>query len=69
MDDDLRSAKVAGLAEELTGLRALTAQSRSANTRLLWLLEAIAEHPRQVPGPDQGTEGDVHQVGLVRVGE
>lgn len=51
-DDDLRSAKVAGLAEELAGLRAVTAQLRAENARLLRLLELT---PKQAvpPGPVQ----------------
>lgn len=39
MEDDLQPAKVAGLAEELAGLRALTAQLRAENARLLRLSE------------------------------
>ncbi|HEX3785694.1 MAG TPA: DEAD/DEAH box helicase family protein [Pseudonocardiaceae bacterium] len=52
MDDDLRSAKAAGLAEELAGLRAVTAQLRAENARLLRLLELT---PKQAvpPGPVQ----------------
>jgi superfamily II DNA or RNA helicase len=50
--DGLQPAKVAGLAEELGGLRALTAQLRAENARLLRLLELT---PRQAapPGPVQ----------------
>ncbi|MGH3519751.1 MAG: hypothetical protein ACRDQ7_20625 [Haloechinothrix sp.] len=52
MEDDLQSAKVAGLAEELAGLRAVTAQLRAENARLLRLLELT---PKQAapPGPVQ----------------
>lgn len=50
--DGLQPAKVAGLAEELEGLRAVTAQLRAENARLLRLLELT---PRQAapPGPAQ----------------
>jgi hypothetical protein len=52
VEDDLESAKVAGLAEELAGLRTLTAQLRAENARLLRLLELT---PKQAapPGPAQ----------------
>jgi hypothetical protein len=48
VDDDLQSAKVAGLA----GLRTLTARLRAENARLLRLLELT---PKQAapPGPAQ----------------
>lgn len=50
--DDLPPAKVAGLAEELTELRALTTRLRAENARLLRLLELT---PRRAapPGPAQ----------------
>jgi hypothetical protein len=52
VEDDHQPAKVAGLAEELAGLRALTAQLRTENARLLRLLELT---PKQAapPGPVQ----------------
>lgn len=52
MDDDLQSAHVAELAEELASLRALTARLRAENARLLRLLELT---PKQAapPGPTQ----------------
>lgn len=52
VEDGLWSAEAAGLAEELAALRALTAQLRSENARLLRLLELT---PKQAgpPGPAQ----------------
>ncbi|MGH3877374.1 MAG: hypothetical protein ACRDSK_10110 [Actinophytocola sp.] len=51
MEDD-QPAIVARLAEELAGLRVLTAQLRAENARLLGLLELT---PKQAvpPGPTQ----------------
>jgi len=59
VDDDLPSAKIAGLAEELAGLRALTAQLRAENARLLRLLELT---PRQAAPPVPAQTGffDAH---------
>lgn len=59
VEDGLRSAKVAGLAEELAGLRALTAQLRAENARLLRLLELT---PKQAapPGPVQSGFFEAH---------
>jgi len=52
VDDDLQSAQVAELAEELAQLRALTTRLRAENARLLRLLELT---PKQAapPGPVQ----------------
>ena len=50
--DDLQSAKVAELAEELAELRALTTQLRAENARLLRLLE-LAPKQATPPGPVQ----------------
>ncbi len=52
MDEDVRSAKAAGLADELAQLRALTTQLRAENARLMRLLELT---PKQAapPGPAQ----------------
>ncbi|MFI9388395.1 TOTE conflict system archaeo-eukaryotic primase domain-containing protein [Kutzneria sp. NPDC052558] len=52
MDDDLQPATVAGLAEELAELRAVTTRLRAENARLLRLLELT---PKQAapPGPVQ----------------
>lgn len=52
VDDDLQPATVAGLAEELAELRAVTTRLRAENARLLRLLELT---PKQAapPGPVQ----------------
>ncbi|MBP2320400.1 hypothetical protein JOF56_000785 [Kibdelosporangium banguiense] len=52
MDNDLRPADAAGLAEEVAGLRALTVRLQAENARLLRLLELT---PKQAtpPGPTQ----------------
>jgi hypothetical protein len=50
--DDLQPAKVAGLAEELEGLRALTARLRAENARLVRLLE-LTPSQAAPPGPAQ----------------
>jgi superfamily II DNA or RNA helicase len=52
VDDDLLSVRAAGLAEEVAGLRTLTARLRAENARLLRLLELT---PKQAapPGPVQ----------------
>jgi superfamily II DNA or RNA helicase len=57
--DDLQPAKIAGLAEELAELRALTTQLRAENARLLRLLELT---PKQAapPGPVQTSFFEAH---------
>ncbi len=50
--NDLRSAEMAGLAEELAGLRALTARLHAENARLLRLLKLTPEQA-EPPGPVQ----------------
>ena len=52
VENDRQPAKVAALAEELAGIRALTGQLRAENVRLLRLLELT---PKQAapPGPAQ----------------
>jgi hypothetical protein len=52
VEDDLQSAKAAGLVEELAELRALTTQLRTENARLLRLLELTPKQAEQ-PGPVQ----------------
>ena len=54
MGDDLQSAKITGLAEELKGLRTLTAQLRTENARLLRLRELTR---RQAAPPGQVQTG------------
>ena len=59
MDDDLQPATVAGLAEELAELRAVTTRLRAENARLLRLLELT---PKQAapPGPVQTGVFEAH---------
>lgn len=52
VDDNLRRAKAAGLAEELTSLRALTMRLQTENARLLRLLDLTPREATQ-PGPVQ----------------
>jgi superfamily II DNA or RNA helicase len=52
VEDDLQSAKAAGLAEELAELRALTTQLRAENARLLRLL-ALTPKQAAPPSPVQ----------------
>jgi hypothetical protein len=52
VDEDLPSAKIAGLTEELAGLRTVTAQLRAENARLLRLLE-LTRSQAAPPGPAQ----------------
>jgi hypothetical protein len=54
VDDDLPSAKIAGLTEELAGLRTATAQLRAENARLLRLLELTR---RQAAPPEPAQTG------------
>lgn len=52
VDDDLRLAEAAGLADEVASLRTLTARLRAENARLLRLLELTPEQAAP-PGPVQ----------------
>jgi len=52
VDDDLRSAGPARLAEEVASLRALTARLKAENARLLRLLE-LTPGQAAPPGPSQ----------------